>query len=125
MDILLIQMIFANNAQVNVKHAPKLHPSAQVALQIEIYNLIHVYAYQVFMIQQADVKDALINALLVRLLQLNACLVTQFQKEHCNHNNVFVIKVIMILGPSFVQSVHKHAYLVKHQIPSVNHVIAP
>lgn len=71
MDIMLTQMIFANNVRINVKHALKQHLSAQAVIQTESFRLIHVTAYLAFMIQLVDVKDAHINAKLVKLLLLN------------------------------------------------------
>ena len=76
MDIMLTQMIFANNVLPNAKHAPKLHQYAQVALQIEFFKLIYVTAYLAFMTHQVDVKDVPTNAKLAKILQLNAYHVT-------------------------------------------------
>ena len=108
MDIMLTQMMFANNARINAKHALKLHPSAQVALQIELFKLIYVIAYQAFMIQPLDAKDAHTNAILVKIPQPNVQHVIQYLIEHYNLNSASVIQATLILGLLFVYNVHKH-----------------
>ena len=70
---MLIQLIFVNNILVNAKNAHKMHPNAQVILQIEFYLD--------FMIDLVDVKDVLINFPLIKILKFNVNLVTQFQRK--------------------------------------------
>ena len=105
MDIIQTQMMFANCVRINAKHALKLLPSAQVVSQIGFYNLIYATAYLAFMIHLADVKDALINVQLVKLLQLNAYHVIQYLIEHYSPNSAAAIKATLILEHLFAYSV--------------------